>query len=433
MPQQFDFNLPPIASYQNEAIFCPERWSVIEATTKAGKTVGCLWWQLREAGMCPAPSSEHWWIAPIYDQAKIAYRRMVRLLMTVDPAKRSWDTNKQELSVTLGGRAVLRYKSGDDPDSLYGEDVHSAVIDEASRCKAEAYHAVRSTLTATRGRGRIIGNVKGRKNWAYLLARRVEAGELPGWRYAKITAHDAVRAGIIDAEEVEEARRELPEAVFNELYLGIPTEDGSNPFGMSHIAACVRPGLSGLEPEWFGVDLAKSHDWTVVVGLDANGDVAYFDRWQRVPWPETTERVLRAIGTRQAYVDSTGVGDAVVDQLRKEAPWIQGFKFTQSSKQQLMEGLATSIQADRIGYPDGVIRLELDAFEYQFTRTGGVRYTAPEGMHDDCVCALALADMRRRHQVGVMIRVGGVETPDPAKVGKLRREVVSAWDDDTFR
>ena len=33
---------------------------------------------------------------------------------------------------------------------------------------------------------------------------------------------------------------------------------------------------------------------------------------------------------------------------------------------------------------------ELETFEYVYTRTG-VRYSAPDGLHDDCVCALALA------------------------------------------
>lgn len=63
-----------------------------------------------------------------------------------------------------------------------------------------------------RRKARPIG--KGKKNWAYRLARAVEAGNLPDWMHAKITAHDAVRAGIIAPEEVEAARRELPEAVF---------------------------------------------------------------------------------------------------------------------------------------------------------------------------------------------------------------------------
>ena len=34
--------------------------------------------------------------------------------------------------------------------------------------------------------------------------------------------------------------------------------------------------------------------------------------------------------------------------------------------------------------------MELEQFEYEYTRTG-VRYSAPDGQHDDTVCALALA------------------------------------------
>ena len=43
-----------------------------------------------------------------------------------------------------------------------------------------------------------------------------------------------------------------------------------------------------------------------------------------------------------------------------------------------------------ITYPDGPIVHELEAFQYEYT-AAGVRYAAPAGMHDDCVCALALA------------------------------------------
>ena len=38
------------------------------------------------------------------------------------------------------------------------------MIDEASRMKEDAWTAIQSTLTATRGPVRIIGNVKGEKN-----------------------------------------------------------------------------------------------------------------------------------------------------------------------------------------------------------------------------------------------------------------------------
>jgi len=70
---------------------------------------------------------------------------------------------------------------------------------------------------------------------------------------------------------------------------------------------------------------------------------------------------------------------------------VEGFKFTSTSKQQLMEGLVTSIQQGAIKYPDGIIVEELSIFEYKYTNTG-VRYSAPNGLHDDAVCSLALAN-----------------------------------------
>lgn len=69
---------------------------------------------------------------------------------------------------------------------------------------------------------------------------------------------------------------------------------------------------------------------------------------------------------------------------------VEPFHFTSQSKQKLMEGLAVAIQQKKITYPDGVIVDELEVFEYEYTR-GGVKYSAPVGLHDDCVCALALA------------------------------------------
>ena len=46
-----DYVRPWLAPYQLEAIFCPERYSVIEATTKAGKTAGCLVWLFEQASV----------------------------------------------------------------------------------------------------------------------------------------------------------------------------------------------------------------------------------------------------------------------------------------------------------------------------------------------------------------------------------------------
>jgi hypothetical protein len=146
-------------------------------------------------------------------------------------------------------------------------------------------------------------------------------------------------------------------------------------------------------PACFGLDLAKSGDWCVLIGLDSQGHTVRFDRWKG-PWEATIQRVLAQVGKAPVLVDSTGVGDPVLEALQKQgaskgARFI-GYTFSSSSKQKLMEGLAVAIQQKRVGYPDGPIVAELEAFEYEYHRTG-VYYSAPEGLHDDCVCSLALA------------------------------------------
>ena len=378
---KYTYKRPWLYAKQTEALFCPERYAVVEATTKSGKTVGCMAWLTEQALIHGGPGRNYWWVSPIYSQAKIPFRRIKRGL-----PRHMYVANESELTLTLPNGAVLWFKGADHPDSLYGEDVYAAVIDEASRCKEDAWHAVRSTLTATRGPIRIIGNVKGRKNWAYQLARKAEAGE-PNMRYSKITAADAIEAGILSADEVEDARRQLPEAVFRELYLAEPSDDGGNPFGIKAIAECISP-LSSAEPVAWGWDLAKSVDWTVGIGLDAEKRVCRFERFQ-APWQDTIRRIKRLCQVR-SMVDSTGVGDPVLEALQVGGGPFEGFKFSSTSKQQLMEGLAVAIQHQEIRFPAGPIVAELESYEYEYTRTG-VRYSAPEGLHDDCVCALALA------------------------------------------
>lgn len=379
------FNRPYLYPLQKAAIYSPARYSLIEASTKSGKTVGCLIWIIEQTyGLRPGQSA--WWVAPVYAQALIAYRRAKKFLPHT-----SYRSNDTEMRIDLlpyGGSIFFR--SGQNPDNLYGEDVYAAVVDEASRLNEQSWFAIRSTLTATRGHVRIIGNVKGRRNWFYHMCRKAESGE-PDMDFHRITAWQAVEGGILDREEIEGAKRLLPENVFRELYMAEASSDEGNPFGFDHVRSCIRP-LSSRPVSAWGGDLAKSVDWSVMIGLDSDGFTAAFERFQS-PWRETMQRIKETIGQGRAAIDSTGVGDPIVEELQRTNSRIEGFKFSSASKQMLMEGLAVAIQSEMIYYPPGVIVSELESFEYEYTRTG-VRYSAPSGYHDDCVCALALANYK---------------------------------------
>ncbi len=313
--RKLEYERPWLADYQRKALFGTERYGIVEGSTKAGKTAPCLIW-LAEQAMAGKPGQNYWWGAPVYTQAEIAYTRMKRGLPR--SMIETHDTNKW---IRLPNGTTIWFKSAEKPDNLYGEDVYAAVIDEASRWREESWHAIRSTLTATRGPLRIIGNVKGRKNWAYLLARKAEAGE-PNMSYMRITALDAIKAGILEQDEVDQARRDLPEQVFRELYLAEPSDDGGNPFGLSAIEACVASTLKDPvrgQAYSMGVDLAKSVDYTVCIVMDKYGDVVAFDRFQ-LPWNLTMTRI-QALASKynnaKLLVDATGVGDPIVEELQR--------------------------------------------------------------------------------------------------------------------
>jgi hypothetical protein len=374
---------PKLSDYQKAIINSPARFTVTTAATKIGKTFSHSYWLFEKSATPPKPGANYWWVAPVYGQAEIAFNRIRRFL----GHSSDFRINLSKMLIETPVESILHYKSAQDPDTLYGEDVFAAVFDEFTRAKEEAWTALRSTLTATKGPCKFIGNAKGRKNWGYRLAMKARSGE-PGYEFFRVTAYDAIKAGILDADEVAQAKRDLPEHAFKELYLAEDLEDQANPFGIEHIKGCVLP-LSNNPAVCFGVDLAKSVDWTVVVGLDRNGKVCFFERWQS-DWGQTRRRIAQIIRGTPTAIDSTGVGDPIVEELQRTIAGVEGYIYSSTSKQQLMEGLASSIQNQEISVLAGIMQEEMEAFEFVYTRTG-VRYTAPDGVHDDTVNALALA------------------------------------------
>lgn len=384
-----DYSRPVLYPKQAEFVDCPARYTMCEATTKAGKTFGCLTWQAEKVMADTKSGHNHWWTAPVSDQARIAYSR-VKIWLRTSGLIDMCQTNETKQFIVFPHGVIWWFKGAERPDLLYGEDVYSLVIDEASRVREESWHALRSTITSTHAPVKMIGNVKGRKNWFYRLCRRAEAGD-QNMAYFKLTAWDAVAGGVLPQAEIDDARAMLPEAVFKELYLAEPSEDGSNPFGIDAIKNCTVDELSDNETVVNGVDLGKKVDYTWVIGLDRDGAMTRSENWRRLDWGQTKDKIVDLCGGELTVCDATGLGDAIVDDLIQRGMNVEPYVYTMTSKQILMEALAVAIQQGSVKITGDKLINELESFEFEVTRLG-VRYTAPEGMHDDGVCALAEAN-----------------------------------------
>jgi len=315
------------------------------------------------------------YVTPTYGLAQVFFERLTKTL----PFK----NNISKLKIYCPNEGSIEFFTGERLDNLRGRKFHLVIIDEAafiSDLEDGWNNSIRPTLTDYEGRAVFLSTPRG-KNFFYSLFMKQGEND---WQSFKFSTYDNPH---INPREIDEARIQLPEVVFNQEYLADPAENSANPFGNAFIRRCIKP-MSAQPIVCYGIDLAKSVDFTVIVGLDNAGNVAYFDRFQ-LDWHNTKETIKR-LPPAPIIVDSTGVGDPILEDLLREGVNIEGLKFTSQSKQQLMEGLASAIQQGRIGFPEGVIVEELDVFEYQFT-ANGVRYSAPSGFHDDCVMALALA------------------------------------------
>lgn len=206
---------PKLAQYQKDFLYCDARFTITEASTKIGKTFAHSFWIFERAHEpWNKAGFEHWWVAPVYGQAKIAFKRIKKVVAKSGLYK----INESNLIITTPLGTHICFKSAENPDNLYGEDVYSCVFDEAPRAKYEAFVALRSTVTATKAPMKLIGNFGGSSNWMHLLKDKAIT-QPKVYKYFKITAWDGVEAGILDRAEIEQAQLDLPPKVFKQLYL----------------------------------------------------------------------------------------------------------------------------------------------------------------------------------------------------------------------
>jgi hypothetical protein len=319
------------------------------------------------------------YFAPTYKLLEGTFKELYSRFMPMITKKH----DNQFIQIVGGGS--IEFWSLENPLAGRSRKYKVAIIDEAAfnRNLWQSWtEAIRPTLTDLKGSAWFMSTPKG-KNDFYKLWMRGQTNE-PDWMSWQMPT---ITNPFIDASEIEAARRDLPELAFKQEYLAEFNDNVANPFGLDYIRICTGQ-LSNEPSVCYGIDLAKSFDWTVIIGLDRFGVVSHFERFQR-PWNETKE-IIRRLPRGAIKIDSTGVGDPITEDIQRDRGDVHSFKYTSTSKQQLMEGLAAAIHQRKVIYPEGIIKAELESFEYQMTGTG-VKYTAPPGLHDDCVNALALA------------------------------------------
>lgn len=81
-----------------------------------------------------------------------------------------------------------------------------------------------------------------------------------------------------------------------------------------------------------------------------------------------------------------------IEALQSEGLPIYPFLTTANSKRQAIDSLAMAIERHEITLlNDDVLKNELMAYTLEKLPSGTYRYSAPNGLHDDCVMSVAIA------------------------------------------
>jgi hypothetical protein len=300
--------------------------------------------------------------------------------------------------ITILGNRDIYFKSADGADSMRGDAVAVLWMDEGAQIQEDRWTLeLRPSLMDTHGKAIFTGTPAG-KNWYFALYTR---GQDPSQTDYQSFAFSSYTNPYLDPKEIDEFKRDMPELAYRQEILAEFLDDVGSVF--RRIKECIGGTLE--EPQLgkryvLGVDLAKHVDFTVVCVLDERGHLCHFDRFSQIDWTFQEKRIVdiaHKYNNARILVDSSGVGDPVYDNLRRAGVVVEGYKFTNASKKDLIENLSISIENKKISYPDiPVLLSELGLFGYKISQAGVTSYNAPDGYHDDCVIGLALASWQLR-------------------------------------
>jgi len=345
----------------------------------------------------PGRPGLYWWVGLSWQSAsmKRAWREVTgiarRVLHVYGLDERRY-INNSRFEIKLPGMGEIWFRTAERPSSLAGEGIRGVVMDEFSLMQEIVWtEYVQATLLDYGGWAAFSGVPKG-PNWAANLWRA--ASDRDGWLQIHATSYDNK---YIDKSAIDAIRGTVPEWLFNQEYLAqIVSGEGAV---FRNVITCAKSAwLDAPEPGHqyvAGVDVADANDYTVISVFDvAAKREVYKDRFRRVGYMALEDRlhaIYQKFGLSSMAIEDNSIGQPVIDHLMARGMDIIPFHTSPATKAPIIQALASAFEHEEISIlPDEVTINELTAYEAK-KRAAGYSYSAPTGMHDDTVMALAIA------------------------------------------
>lgn len=387
-------NLPKPYPLQLEIMQNPAKRKVLCAGRRMGKTV--------LAGLMAVGGSSY------FSGGLLDGKRVILSSTSQDQADTFWDyittwlvpltTTKQVYKnevkrVLKFGEGYLQVKTARYPDALRSGHADLVVLDECAYLDADAWRkVVAPMLTDTDGTAVFISTPK-RRNWFFELYQQAltdETGRWAAWNFPT-TENPHLSQSALDALIADMTEEDYQQEILAQFLEG---QGAVFRYVDERCTAQKQAPYTGRFV--FGVDWGQQSDYTVIMVIDTQTrTLVDFDRFNGVNWSLQRGR-LQTLYERweptQIWAESNSIGNPNIEALQQEGLPVRPFETTAVSKAPLIESLVLAFDRGEITcINDPVLKGELMAYERKISATGRSQYSAPAGLHDDCVMALAIA------------------------------------------
>lgn len=367
----------------------------IPASRRSGKTYNTKMWLLREGIIYP--NLPMLWVdTRQVNIEKYVFRYNKAILGEKLFNRCDWSAKK--FTFTLPNGSYIDYGSAQFPERLEGFGYKRGVVNEAGIVFRNANlwdKTIRPMVKDQDCQVKLIGTPKGKNTFHKLCTRGFDRLNSSEWATYRYTCYDSPN---FTPKEIEELKTTTDSISFSQEYMAEFIDDAGAVFrGLSR---CIKKGMpdSPIKGREYilGIDLAKHVDFTVISVIDRKTkEVVEIDRFNQLDWVFQKKRIFEKTkkwNDAEIFLDSTGNGDSIFDDLVHAGLKVTPFKFTNPSKAELVQNLSVAIENGEISLPDmQEMKDELELFEFNMTRAGNITYSAPEGFHDDIVMSLGLA------------------------------------------
>jgi len=390
---------------------------------RSGKDKVCFNYMIKKA--CERVGT-YFYFLPEYSQAKKVIWENIdndgfRMLDHIPAELLKKKPNDTELKAELVNGSIIQLIGADNFEkSGVGTNPVGIVMSEYSVNKPEVWNFIRPILTINGGWAIFNFTPRG-QNHAFKMLELAKGN--PEWFTQVLTVDDT---GVLTAEDIDRERAEgMPEAMIDQEYFCKFIESATSFFKRIE-DACVLYEQAPNPAHFYqmGVDLAKYQDFTTISVIDLNTfEEVYKERFNQIDWnlqKARIEAVYLRYGKPRGFIDATGVGDPIVEDLRSRGVMLEPYKFTEGTRTDALTNLSMVLQTDRVRFlNDPVFKAELSYFQYELSENGKLKIKVPDGLHDDTVFAAALAVWElparpmRQNRMTADYQTGGVESLYP--------------------